>query len=77
MNDVVGSEHVSTRCGRDSGRLRAVGPASRALCTSCEATFDVQDAPRPRAISSDLLAMTRLASPNRLNSCASFFARPL
>lgn len=77
MNDAVRSEDMTTRCGRDSGRLRAVRSARRAFCASCEATFGVQDAPRPAACSNDLLAMTRLASPNRLNSCASFLTSPL
>ena len=41
------------------------------------ATSGAQDAPRAWIANSCLLAMTRLASPNRLNSCASFLARPL
>jgi len=73
MNDAGGSEDITKRCGR----LCAERPARRAFCASCEATFDVQDVPRACATSNDLLAMTRFASPNRLNSCASFFARPL
>ncbi len=36
-----------------------------------------QETPRAWRSSSDLLAITRLASPNRLNSCASFLAMPL
>ena len=44
---------------------------------SFEATLRDQDAPRALSANSGLLAMTRLASPNRLNSCASFLARPL
>jgi len=36
-----------------------------------------QDAPRAWIASNCLLAMTRLARPNRLNSCAWFLAKPL
>jgi uncharacterized protein RhaS with RHS repeats len=34
MNDAVGSEHIVTRCGRESGRLRAVRFVRRAFCAS-------------------------------------------
>ena len=44
---------------------------------SFEAVLRSQDAPRVSSASNCLFAMTRLASPNRLNSCASFFAKPL
>ncbi len=77
MNDAVGSEGITMRCGRDFGRLRAERPPAGAFFAACEATYCLQDSPRERATSNDLLAMTRLASPNRLNSCASFFARLL
>lgn len=76
MNSVVGSEGITMRCGRDCGRLRAVRSAYRAFCASCEVTFGVQDALRAATHRSDLLAITRLASPKRVNSCASFLARP-
>ena len=39
--------------------------------------FHSQDTPRAGSANSRRLAMTRLARPNRLNNCASFFARPL
>ena len=42
-----------------------------------EAVFGLQDAPRAWIANNGLLAMTRLASPNRLNSCASFLPKPL
>ena len=76
MNDADGSEGITKRCGRDCVQLRADRPSRRAFSASCEATFEVQDAPRASA-TSNFLAMTRLANPNRLNSCASFFASPL
>lgn len=51
------------------GRLEAVSQPF----APCRAA---QDAPPPRASSSGLFAMTRLASPNSANSCAWFFASP-
>lgn len=42
-----------------------------------EAAFHAQDAPRAWMSNNGLLAMTRLASPNKLNSCVSFLAKPL
>jgi hypothetical protein len=36
-----------------------------------------QETPRAWRSNNDLLAITRLASPKRLNSCASFLAMPL
>jgi hypothetical protein len=46
-----------------------------AVLASCEAISRVQDVPRACRGNSGLLAMTRLAKPNRLKSCAWFFAR--
>jgi predicted secreted protein len=44
---------------------------------SFEAVFYLQDGPRASMASRRLLAITMLARPNRLNSCAAFLARPL
>lgn len=46
MNDVVGTEDITTRCGCDSGQRRAVRSVRRAFFASFEATFGAQDAPR-------------------------------
>lgn len=51
-------------------------PATRFEASS-EATSAVQETPRAWIANKCLLAMTRLAKPNRLNNCASFLARPL
>lgn len=53
------------------------GPArSRAAVfeASFEAILRAQDAPRACSAINCVLAMTRLARPNRLNSCAAFLA---
>lgn len=59
----------------------ALYDSTRAFVAMSGASFEVvlrsQDAPRVSSASNRLFAMTRLASPNRLKSCASFFARPL
>ena len=36
-----------------------------------------QETPRASSVNNRFLAMTRLARPNRLNSCAPFLASPL
>lgn len=77
MTSAVGSEGIPTRCGREIKRFCTLWFARGAFCASFEAAISVRDAPRAAVRSSDRLAMTKLASPNRLNSCASFFARPL
>ena len=77
MNDASGSEGITARYCREFGRFRARNLSAGRSRASCEATSAVQDAPRAATRASDLLAMTRLASPNRLNNCASFFAKPL
>lgn len=77
MNDAGGSEDTTSDGVAIAGNIAPRRPVRRAFCASCETTFDVQDAPRAWATSNSLLAMTRWASPNRLNSCASFLARPL
>lgn len=70
-------EMIATRGGHECDRVCAMKAHWRAFRAFEDTTFDVQDAPRAAARSNDLLAMTRLASPNRMNSCAWFFARPL
>lgn len=59
----------------------AVNHAVRGLTAMSEASFKAvlraQDAPRAWSDNNCRLAMTMLASPNRLNSCASFLASPL
>ena len=66
---------------RRSGAFEGLKGSSRACFAASDASFEAalrsQDAPRVSGVSIRRLAMTRLASPNRLNSCASFFARPL
>lgn len=66
---------------RDVESADAMNGAARGLKAVFEASFEAalraQDAPRACRASSRLLAMTRLAKPNRLNSCASFLAMPL
>ena len=51
------------------------------LAAVFEASFKdislTQDAPRALMSNNCFLARTRLASPNRLNSCVSFLAKPL
>jgi hypothetical protein len=59
------------------GRFAAANLARRAFGAPFEAFLRVQDAPRVSSASSDLLAITKFASPNRLNSCAVFLASPL
>jgi hypothetical protein len=65
-----------------SGRLaeardRRIGDRTAAFKAPFGAVLRAQDAPRVSMANNCLLAMTRLTSPNRLNSCASFLARPL
>ena len=71
---------TETKRSRDDG-TNVIDDGERGLTPVFEASFDAtlrdQDAPRPWSANSGLLAMTRLASPNKLNSCASFLARPL
>jgi len=71
---------TETRRRRDGG-TNVIDDGQRGLAPMFEASFDAtlrdQDAPRAWSANSGLLEMTRLASPNRLNSCASFLARPL
>ena len=73
--DRVAQSMPRFRCGLQ--RLRAFRSFFASVLTSSEATFRSQDASRACAANNDLLAMTRLARPNRLNSCALFFAKPL
>jgi hypothetical protein len=58
-------------------RERTGKPAGEALGGLLRPVSHSQDAPRPSSASSRLLAITRLAKPNRLNSCAWFLASPL
>ena len=71
---------IETRRGRDDG-TNVIGNDERSLAAVFEASFEAvslaQDAPRAWSAINCLLAMTRLASANKLNSCASFLARPL
>lgn len=66
---------------RRGSRAKAAGRAVRRPAMRFEGSFEAalldQDAPRAWIASNCFLAMTRLARPNRLNSCASFLARPL
>jgi hypothetical protein len=59
----------------------AVNHAVRGLAAVSEASFEAvlraQDAPRAWSANNCRFAMTMLASPNGLNSCASFLAMPL
>jgi hypothetical protein len=77
MNHIVRAE-VGVSCRADSDALDG---SARAFSAAFEAPFEAvlhsQDAPRVSSATSCLFAMTRLAKPSRLNSCASFFARPL
>ena len=75
---------TSARCDATRGRDRRASVinegergAAVAFEASFEAAFPTQDAPRAWMSNNCLLAMTRLASPNRLNSCVSFLAKPL
>ena len=77
MNAAARVEEFATRCGGEIARFHDAIPLRGALLACLEAIAAFQDAPRPASRSSGLLAMTRLASPNRLNNCASFFASPL
>ena len=70
-------EDMTKECSREIRQSRDARPSPHRFCASFEATCAVQDAPRAATRRSGLLAMTRLASANRLNSCASFLARPL
>ena len=71
---------TETRGSRDDG-TNVIDDGERGLAPMFEASFEAtlrdQDAPRAWSANNGLLAMTRLASPNRLSSCASFLARPL
>ena len=71
---------IETRRSRDDG-TNVIGDGERGLAPVFEASFEAtlrdQDAPRAWSAINCLLAMTRLASANKLNSCASFLARPL
>ena len=59
----------------------ARGGGIRGFAAAFEASFEavshLQDAPRASSASNRLLAITMLAKPKRLQSCAAFFARPL
>ena len=73
---------VHAKSAKRSGRLaeardRQIGGRAAAFEAPFGAVLGVQDAPRASMASKCLLAMTRLASPNRLKSCASFLAKPL
>ena len=77
MNHIVHAE-IGLHRGGDFDAFH--GSAKAVIATfgaSIEAVLRNQDAPRVSSASSRRLAMTRLAKPNRLNSCASFFASPL
>ena len=65
---------IAIRCMAELAALPSKKVRREAFRASFEAVFRVQDAPRPWSSNSRLLAITRLASPNRLNNCASFFA---
>ena len=71
---------TETKRSRDDG-TNVIDDGERGLTPVFEASFDAtlrdQDAPRASMSNSGLLAMTRLARANRLNSCVSFLARPL
>lgn len=66
---------------REGDPVKAAVGRAMARCEAFQASFDAvsrsQDAPRVSSANNLFFAMTRLASPNRLNSCASFLARPL
>ena len=59
------------------GQFEAANLARWAFGAPFGAVLRVQDAPRVSRASSDLLAITKFASPNRLNNCAVFLASPL
>ena len=77
MSLAIRVDGLMTRCAREIALFHERGRIQRSVFASSEAIFCVQDEPRPAACINDLLAMTKLASPNRLNNCASFFAKPL
>ena len=80
---MTAAEHVDRRAARfrgEFGLLLVLKVAQRllsAVFAPSEVALGAQDAPRALRVNSDLLAITKLAKPNRLNSCASFLARPL
>lgn len=69
---------LGSRCGV---RFDALSGRTQARVAVLEASFEAvlraQDAPRVSSANNRRLAMTMLANPNRLNSCASFLAKPL
>ena len=66
-----------TRTAYEVGPLGSKKPRFDTFWASSEATLPVQEAPRACRANSGLLAITRLARPNRLKSWAWFLARPL
>lgn len=73
-------ERRAARGRREASQLltsQAVQQPFRAPCIPSEVAQRAQDAPRACKANSDLLAITRLARPNKLNNCAVFLARPL
>lgn len=73
-------ERCMTRSGREVSQLfvaQVAPPLFHTLCAPSEAAQRAQDAPRALMANSDRLAITKLARPNRLNSCAVFLASPL
>jgi hypothetical protein len=68
----------SQRCGIGANAFhRGTRGQSDVFEASFEAVSGLQDGPRASMASNRLLAITMLARPNRLNSCASFLASPL
>jgi hypothetical protein len=70
-------DELSKRCALEVPALCSKEPHGELFRVRSEATLGPQDAPRASIANSRLLAITRLASPNRLNSCASFLTSPL
>ena len=77
MSACARADDMTKCCLRVVGVRWAAQVFHFAFFASFEVNFRVQDAPRASRANSDLLAMTRLARPNKLNSCASFLASPL
>jgi hypothetical protein len=77
MSEITRHDDGSHHCDRAG----ALDRRARRIAAVFEAPFGValraQDTPRAWIANNCRLTTTRLAKPNRLNSCAVFFARPL
>ena len=77
MSVVDQSAVVRCTFARSNARNGGADAPHALFAALCKAVLHAQETPRAWRFNNDLLAITKLAKPNRLNSCASFLAKPL